>query len=139
MKYILLALLFTLDIAVFSQQEGTTSKGRKVILNDDGTWRYAEEEEGEPQETSYIFIGGERLVSGEGAIIHPREKLRQTSTSSYSYSSGYPNYNYTPPNQYRSNDSDRDEMITSVTVAKKGSRTMIIFSQETGGSSNELL
>lgn len=41
MKKIILLLLFVYgNISVFSQINATTSTGKKVILNEDGTWKY---------------------------------------------------------------------------------------------------
>lgn len=67
----LLILLLALSVPVFAQtQTATTPKGRKVILNPDGTWRYADVPATAKQSTisveaGIVYLNGAQPVARE--------------------------------------------------------------------------
>lgn len=97
--FTILAMLTTLT--VFGQVNATTDDGKKVKLNIDGTWEYIEDEQNYGT-TSYVFVGGKKMVSGEKTVVH---------SEGDSYGG----------------------LTTSISIAKDGEKTMIIFWQETTG------
>ena len=100
MKVILTALIFLMTISLSGQEYASTDSGKRVKLNNDGTWEYVQESSSSLQ-TSHIFIDGEKLISGVTEYIHTGNGIQG------------------------------DDIKTSVTIAKEGEKTMIIFWQET--------
>ncbi len=68
MKSHLLVLLFLISVtSLYAQQYATTDDGKRVVLNNDGTWKYIENNES--SSTGYTYIGGEKYPSGQTEYI----------------------------------------------------------------------
>jgi hypothetical protein len=58
--------------AIFAQTEASTTDGKKVILNDDGTWKYAEQDEkkvSESSECSELIKTETDKVTGQSTVM----------------------------------------------------------------------
>lgn len=100
MKEIVTALILLFTISLYGQEYARTDNGKRVKLNNDGTWEFVQESSSSLQ-TSHIFIDGNKLISGVTEYIHTGNGIQG------------------------------DDIKTSLTIAKKGEKTMIIFWQET--------
>ncbi|MBC8147505.1 MAG: hypothetical protein H8E98_05920 [Bacteroidetes bacterium] len=69
-----LFILFSIFIVslVNGQEYAITDDGKRVKLNDDGTWESIQKPS-QVNNTTYIFIDGRKLVSGEKTSIHTAE------------------------------------------------------------------
>lgn len=81
MKKKLLTILTVLStLTSFGQGNATTDDGKKIKLNPNGTWEYIKETtSGRP--TSYVFIGGKKLISGVKTAVHNEKYGFETSIS----------------------------------------------------------
>lgn len=70
MKNLLIILIIVIGtINSYAQTYATTDDGKRVKLNNDGTWEYVQESN-EKLESTYIYMGTDRLKAGIAENIH---------------------------------------------------------------------
>lgn len=106
MRKLLASILILLFVSGNGQNYATADNGKRVKLNNDKTWEYIEESV-QNEKTSYIFIDGKKFLSGVTKCIHPASE-----SSDHRIKIGY-------------------DINTYVTIAKDGTKTMILFWQKT--------
>jgi hypothetical protein len=75
---IILLLLVVVTETIKAQTYATTDDGKRVILNNDGTWEYSQSNNETPSST-YIYMGTDRLKAGFAETIHTESYGAETS------------------------------------------------------------
>jgi hypothetical protein len=120
-KYVLTLFAAMTVLNALGQQMATTEDGKKVKLLPNGTWEYLGEKVEEVEETTTGETTTESINTGE-----PQAPVRRHTSSLYLGGKRLIAGDKTVLN------SEDDDLVTSVTLAKDGDRTLIMFWQETG-------